>query len=148
YRKNNPMPYKHNSYLPCFEYLFVFCKGKPKTFNKILVDTVNPEVKLTTSQRESHGLKRIGSGYGNKRIKSRYRYNVWEYNEGINQKTKDDIAIKQPAIFPEILAEDHILTWSNPGDIILDPFIGSGTTAKMAVLNDRRYFGVDVSEEY
>lgn len=148
YRKNNPMPYKHNRYLPCFEYMFVFSKGKPKTFNPILVDTVNPKGKLTTSQRDRDGLKRKGSGYGNRRNKTRYRYNVWEYNVGKNQTTKDDIAFEHPAIFPEKLAEDHILTWSNPSDIILDPFIGSGTTAKMAVLNDRKYVGIDISEEY
>ena len=60
----------------------------------------------------------------------------------------DKEAYKHPAIFPEKLAEDHILSWSNPGDIILDPFVGSGTTAKMAVLNDRQYIGIDIVEEY
>ena len=62
--------------------------------------------------------------------------------------TKDKIAYNHPAIFPEKLAEDHIISWSNPGDIILDPFIGSGTTAKMAALNGRKYIGIDISEEY
>ena len=53
-----------------------------------------------------------------------------------------------PAVFPEQLAQDHILSWSNEGDIVLDPFMGSGTTAKMAVLNNRYYIGFDISEEY
>jgi len=53
-----------------------------------------------------------------------------------------------PAPFPESLANDHILTWSNEGDVIYDPFMGSGTTAKMAVLNNRNYIGSEISEEY
>ena len=58
------------------------------------------------------------------------------------------IAFNHPAIFPEKLAEDHIISWSNEGDIVLDPFLGSGTTAKMALLNGRNYIGIDISEEY
>src|SRR5699024_12208349 len=94
------------------------------------------------------GSIREASGYGRKVKKYRPRYNVWFYNVGGGQASADKIAYEHHAIFPEKLAEDHILTWSNPGDIILDPFIGSGTTAKIAALNDRRYIGVDVSEEY
>jgi len=60
----------------------------------------------------------------------------------------DKIAFNHPAIFPEKLAQDHILSWSNPGDIVFDPFLGSGTTAKMAVLNDRKYIGFEISKEY
>ena len=60
----------------------------------------------------------------------------------------DKIAFKHPAIFPEKLAEDHIISWSNEGDIILDCFMGSGTTAKMALLNNRKYIGFESSEEY
>src|SRR5699024_4680559 len=89
-----------------------------------------------------------GSGYGNRRNKTRYRYNVWEYNVGKNQTTKDDIAFEHPAIFPEKLAEDHILTWSNPGDIVFDPMCGSGTTLKMAYVNNRKFIGIDCSTEY
>jgi site-specific DNA-methyltransferase (adenine-specific) len=62
--------------------------------------------------------------------------------------TKDKIAYKHPAMFPEKLANDHIISWSNPGDIVFDPFVGSGTTAKMALLNGRNYIGIDISEEY
>ena len=67
---------------------------------------------------------------------------------GFGVSTLDEKAYKHPAIFPEKLAEDHILSWSNPGDIVLDPFVGSGTTAKMAALNGRNYIGIDISDEY
>ena len=67
---------------------------------------------------------------------------------GNMKTTKDKIAYKHPAIFPEQLAQDHIISWSNKGDIVLDPFCGSGTTPKMAVENHRKYIGIEISEEY
>lgn len=74
--------------------------------------------------------------------------NIWEYAVGLNGSTSDKIAFKHPAVFPEKLAEDHILSWTNPGDLVFDPMVGSGTTCKMALLNDRQYLGCDISEEY
>jgi DNA modification methylase len=148
YQKNNPMPFQHNRYQPCFEYMFILSKGKPNAFNPIMENTVNPSGKLTITQREKDGSKNHGSGYGDKRNSKRYRHNVWKYNVGKNQTTKDSVAFEHPAIFPEQLAEDHIISWSNPGDIVFDPFLGSGTTAKMALLEDRNYLGIDISEEY
>ena len=62
--------------------------------------------------------------------------------------TDDKSAYKHPAMFPEALARDHILSWSNEGDIVLDPFSGSGTTAKMAKYNGRRFVGIEVNPEY
>jgi site-specific DNA-methyltransferase (adenine-specific) len=62
--------------------------------------------------------------------------------------TSDKIAFQHPAIFPERLAQDHILSWSNAGDLIFDPFMGSGTTLKMAVKNNRLYIGAEISKEY
>ena len=148
YQKNNPMPFQHNRYQPCFEYMFILSKGKPNAFNPIMENTVNPSGKLTITQREKDGSKNHGFGYGDKRNSKRYRHNVWKYNVGKNQTTKDSVAFEHPAIFPEQLAEDHIISWSNPGDIVFDPFLGSGTTAKMAYLNGRNYCGIDISEEY
>ena len=78
----------------------------------------------------------------------RNKWNVWVYEVGYNKTTKDKEAFKHPAMFPEALARDHIISWSNKGDIVLDPFVGSGTTAKMALLNGRNYIGIDISEEY
>jgi DNA modification methylase len=148
YQKNNPMPFQHNRYQPCFEYMFILSKGKPNVFNPIMENTVNPSGKLTITQREKDGSKNHGSGYGDKRNSKRYRHNVWKYNVGKNQTTKDSVAFEHPAIFPEQLAQDHIISWSNEGDVVLDPFMGSGTTAKMAKLNNRNYIGFELSEEY
>ena len=148
YQKNNPMPIQHNRYQPCFEYMFILSKGKPNAFNPIMENTVNPSGKLTITQREKDGSKNHGSGYGDKRNSKRYRHNVWKYNVGKNQTTKDSVAFEHPAIFPEQLAQDHILSWSNEGDAVLDPFMGSGTTAKMAQLNNRKWVGCEISQEY
>ena len=79
------------------------------------------------------------------------RENVWEYHPGKNSDYTEALYAElgdHPAPFPEKLAEDHILSWSNPGDVVLDPFIGSGTTAKMAIKHHRRFIGIDISPEY
>jgi site-specific DNA-methyltransferase (adenine-specific) len=60
----------------------------------------------------------------------------------------EKIAFEHPATFPEKLANDHIVSWSNEGDLVYDPFMGSGTTAKMAILNNRKYIGSEISKEY
>jgi site-specific DNA-methyltransferase (adenine-specific) len=148
YQKNNPMPFQHNRYQPCFEYMFILSKGKPNAFNPIMENTVNPSGKLTITQREKDGSKNHGSGYGAKRNSKRYRHNVWKYNVGKNQTTKDSVAFEHPAIFPEQLAQDHIISWSNEGDLVLDPFMGSGTTAKMALLNNRNFIGFELDKQY
>lgn len=74
--------------------------------------------------------------------------NIWNYLVGYRNSSKDKIAFKHPAVFPEKLVEDHIISWSNENDIVLDPFMGSGTTAKMALLNNRKYIGFEISKEY
>ena len=74
--------------------------------------------------------------------------NIWEYAVGLGGTTRDKIAFRHPATFPEKLAEDHILSWTNQDDIVFDPMCGSGTTCKMALLNNRKYLGCDISEEY
>ncbi len=73
---------------------------------------------------------------------------MWYVNNGKGFSSKDDIAFQHPAIFPESLAEDHILSWTNEGDLILDPMCGSGTTLKMSKLNNRNYVGIDIDEQY
>lgn len=145
YRKLNPMPVKSIRYLPCFEYMFVFSKGKPKSVNLIREKTLaTGKEKYTGTQQENGKF----TGYGKKRNLERDRYNVWDVKVGSNQSTKDKIAFNHPAIFPEQLANDHIISWSNEGDVVLDPFMGSGTTAKMALKNKRNYIGFEISEEY
>jgi site-specific DNA-methyltransferase (adenine-specific) len=76
------------------------------------------------------------------------RNNIWEYAVGMGGTTSDKIAFKHPAVFPEKLAEEHIISWTNVGDIVFDPMAGSGTTLKMAAKNNRHFIGCDISEEY
>jgi len=149
YAKNNVYAHdpRNKRYKQCFEYMFVLSKGKPNTYNEIK-DRPNKHVGKTlsgTKGRTKEGIKRNLKPI----VLGEYqaRFNIWEYTTG-GSVASDKIAFKHPAIFPEKLAEDHILTWSNEGDLVLDPFMGSGTTAKMALLNGRNYIGIDISEEY
>ena len=137
-------------YTQIFEYMFVFCKGKIKTGN-LICDKPNKWAGHTNwgknTQRGKDGeLKKT------KDIKPvpdfSPRNNIWKYNVGKGFNSKDKESHKHPAIFPEKLAEDHILTWSNKDDVVLDPFMGSGTTCKMAKKNGRKYIGIDISKEY
>ena len=73
---------------------------------------------------------------------------MWIYSTGYNKSSKDKIAFKHPAVFPEKLAEDHIKSWSNEGDLVMDIFSGSGTTHKMSLLNNRQYIGFELAQEY
>lgn len=147
-----PFP-ETNRYYPSFEYMFIFSKGKPKTSN-LIADRPNKRFgeKITGTGRNPDGTLKPHSAVKNntKRAVKEFgvRTNVWLYSVGKWKVTKDEYAYKHPAMFPEELAQDHIRTWSNPGDIVFDPFLGSGTTAKMAFLNDRHYIGFELSSEY
>lgn len=137
-------------YTPDFEYMFVLSKGTPQHFNEIRIPCSNAGKIIGGSkkQRQTSGeLKSITLTHKEYQETKR-KGNIWRYGVGNNKSTNDKIAFKHPAIFPEKLAEDHIISWSNEGDIIFDPFIGSGTTAKMAKLNKRRYIGFELSKEY
>lgn len=127
-----------------FEYMFVLSKGKPKTFNPIK-DRENKSfgrVKTGTI-RQVDGSTRPISSKGKKIQQFGQRFNVWRINTEMSNKKR-----MHPAQFPEQLAEDHIISWSNEGDVVFDPFVGSGTTCVMAKKNNRSYIGIDVSQEY
>ena len=129
-----------------FEYMFVLSKGKPLTFNPIKIKSQYRADNKFVSDRQKSGItvkKRIVSS-SSMRVKG----NVWRYAVGYNKSTSDKIAFQHPAIFPEQLATDHILSWTNKGDTVLDCFFGSGTTGKCAAKYGRRYIGIDLSEEY
>ncbi len=129
-----------NCYHQVFEYMFVFSKGTPKTIN-LIYDKPNLSFGVDKSgvgRRKIDGTKKIEK---RKPAKEFSRRNNWWYIPP--QKGKE-----HPAVFPEQLANDHIISWSNEGDIVFDPFMGSGTTGKMAKLNNRNYIGFEISKEY
>ncbi len=134
------------AYWQAFEYMFVFSKGTPRSVN-LLRDRKNvgakPRSNIINSRRKSDGTKikdtrKPIEDYGR-------RLNIWRYSAlEIRYHNKTD----HPAPFPDGLARDHIVSWSNPGDVILDPMVGSGTTAKQAYLLGRYYLGFEISQEY
>ena len=132
-------------YAPVFEYMFILTKGKLKTFNP-LKDRKNKcfghSIRGTISQ--SDGSTKNIFTKGTKNIpKFGQRFNIWD----INAQRSGGRNI-HPAMFPESLANDHILSWSNEGDVVLDPFMGSGTTGKMAKLSNRKFIGIEMDEGY
>ena len=145
YKKRN-IPLNHNRYEQGFEYMFVFTKGNPKTFNPIMQKNIPRKTsKNEGNHTQKQGLKKKISA---PRKKNSIKQNVWEYNVGYMCSTKDKIAYQHPAIYPEQLAMDHIISWSNENDLVFDPFMGSGTTAKMAERSNRRWIGCEISKEY
>ena len=143
YQKSTP-PLTHNRYEQNFEYMFIWSKGKPNTFNGLR----EPKEYKDNRRTKAFGRNKDNSvdlGFSSN-LDTRLKRNIWRYFAGGG--ANDKIASKHPAIFPEKLAEDHILSWSNENDLVYDPFMGSGTTAKMAKINNRSYIGSDISEEY
>lgn len=147
--KNNPPPQiKTKRYTQSFEYMFILSKGKPNTCNYILEDCLhigkktyrsgNSAFRKQSSDRNNGGITETN----NKKILK----NVWVTNVGT--AVSNEFTKKHPATFPEQLAKDHIISWSNEEDLVYDPFMGSGTTAKMAQMNNRNYIGSEISEEY
>lgn len=151
YKKNALTFPDINRYYQCFEYMFVFSKEKPKNIN-LIVDRYNKQAnkKITSNSRDIDGSLKEMPGKKNKRnIKEiGVRFNIWEYDVGWKKSYNEEFLRVHPAIFPEKLANDHIISWSNENDIIYDPMCGSGTTCKMALINNRKYIGSDISKEY
>jgi len=125
-----------------FEYMFILSKGSPKSIH-FIEDRINKT--KPRSRVESQGHRTLSGKTKGRRIIERReygkRFNVWEYHESGTR-------IAHPAVFPEQLVNDHIISWSSEGDLVYDPFVGSGTTAKMAVVNNRQYAGSEISQEY
>ena len=144
YAKNSYIPLTHNRYEQQFEYMFVLSKGKPSTFNAI------KQPCKTAGNKKDHKFNKHYEGSYSMRNRDGFavvkaekqKPNIWFYNVASNDKTKHN------APFPEQLANDHIISWSNEGDLVYDPFMGSGTTAKMAILSNRKFIGSEISKEY
>lgn len=137
----------NQTYWQSFEYMFILSKGSPKTIN-LIKDRENKD-----SRKGDNGTKRLQNGNLLKLKRGGYsafgrRKNIWEYNIGKGHSTRDNIAFEHPAIFPERLAQDHIITWSNKGNLVYDPFMGSGTVAKMCYLEERNYIGSEINKKY
>ena len=145
YQKRNTPFMRSNAYTNCYELMVVFSNGKPKTFNPIMEPTKRNgwETAVHNKGPDAQNNKRPVEL---KKVKT--KTNIWPYAVGFGGTTTDKVAFKHPAVFPEKLAEDHILSWSNEGDTILDPMCGSGTTCKMAARNNRKWIGIDISKEY
>ena len=132
WQKASYVPLTQNRYEQEFEYMFVLSKGRPKTMNFICDHKTNDS-----------GLIKVGKKIVND---TKIKGNVFRYDTAKASKRGEYGG--HPAPFPEALANDHIISWSNEGDVVLDPFMGSGTTGKMAILNNRNFIGIELNEEY
>lgn len=147
WQKASYVPLTHNRYEQEFEYMFVFSKGKPKTFNPIKVECKYAGTKHwgkpTYHKTNGSGLVSVEQ----KKINdTKIHGNIFMYDTA--KASKKGEYGGHPAPFPESLANDHILSWSNEGDTVFDPFTGSGTTGKMAILTNRNFIGIELNEEY
>lgn len=147
--KTSKIPVNDNRYQSCYEFMFIFSKGSPTTF-KPIKDKKNSTAgihKKTGTCRNTDGSKRK---IIRKKTTTEFsiRQNIWDIDSGFMKTTKDIFSYEHPAIFPERLAHDHIISWSNEGDTVLDCFAGSGTTLKMAKMLNRNYVGIEISSEY
>lgn len=148
FKKKNPIPQIYRRrYNNEFEYMFIFSKGQVKTHNPIMVDCIHAGLELNGTTYKNYSKNeqkrdKLASPVKAKKIKG----NIWEYVVGKN--LEDQEAKGHPAPFPCQLARDHIQSWSNTNDIILDPMCGSGTTCKVAQQLGRNFIGIDISPEY
>jgi len=150
WKKTNPTPTDPRipRYTPSFEYMFVLSKGKPlhgelqrttcKTAGTVLSDSEHAsQLKKDGTKRTDRSSKRAGTAVKDTKILD----NVWlsSISSGYGGHT---------ATFPEKLAHDHIISWSNEGDLVLDPFMGSGTTGKMCKVLNRDFIGIELDPDY
>lgn len=142
YIKKNYIPFTHNRYEQEFEYMFVFSKGKPKSFNPIKIEckTAGNVVRRHNGNKESGSAIRKRNDFTTTK-RTKIKGNAWTYAVS---NTRYD----HPAIFPLKLAEDHISSWSNKNDVVLDPFMGSGTTGIACVNTNRKFIGIEKDEKY
>ena len=149
----NALPKNHKRYEQDFEYMFVWAKGAPKTFNAIRIPCKYPE-KGTARQNSYFSItdevnRSARSGKKRNPVKEdKIKGNIWYMPTGKGHSTAYAAAFKHPAIFPEQLANDHILSWSNPNDVVFDCFMGSGTTGVVAKNLGRDFIGIELDADY
>jgi site-specific DNA-methyltransferase (adenine-specific) len=141
----------HRKYPGAFDFMFVLSKGPIRTF-ELIRDRANKSAGrvLSGTVRQTDGTMLPSHATGKNKAVARMgaRSNVWGYSTGYRKSASEDYVYDHPAIFPEALARDHILSWSKPGDLVLDPFMGSGTTGKMALAHGRDFVGIEIAEAY
>jgi site-specific DNA-methyltransferase (adenine-specific) len=146
-KTGTPFPQK-TRYNQTFEYMFVFSKGKPNTFNPIMKKNVTAGA-VRNSRKFRNADGDMIPGFNGKPVNEYgIENNIWLIKNGMNKSTKDLVAFEHPAIFPEELAAKHIITWTKETDLVYDPFMGSGTTAKMAILLGRNWIGSELDTTY
>lgn len=147
--KKTGSPFQHpNRYISSFEYMFILSSGSPKTVN-LIEDRRNVKAGLpiTGLDRQADNSLSVRSGTKVGRLIKDFgaRYNVWEI---FQEQRRNEAFNEHPAVFPEPLIKDHMRTWSNPGDLVLDPFLGSGTTGKCAHELGREFIGIEIDPKY
>lgn len=135
-------------YPSVFDYMFIFTKGKIKTFNPLIDRRNITNGKISGNIRQKDGTLRSMSNQGKERREYGVRFNIWDISANTLSHNMSMITRKHPATFPLVLVEDHIKSWSNFGDTILDCFMGSGTTAIACMNTGRKCIGIEISEEY
>lgn len=150
--KKNPMPQvAHKRYQASYELMYVLSKGEPNTFNPIMRECKNygKEYTQTFRSQKGKGFERVVKGTVNKEVVD---YNVWMMPTANSKDSthilKDGRKIHHTAVFPKELALRHIRTWTNEGDVVLDPFLGSGTSGIAAVELGRSFIGCELNEDY
>lgn len=140
--RRRTIPQNSNRYEPSFEYMFVLSKNKPKVFNPIKTKAkYHDKRKHKSFQRDINGEHLKADFIRNDMVTIE---NIWD----LPNRGNDKIAHEHPAIYPAKLAYQHIISWSSEGDLIYDPFMGSGTTAKAAISANRQWIGSEISKEY
>ena len=145
WEKINPIPLTHNRYEQSFEFMFVLSKRKPNTFNPIIEKCITSG---SYTNRRNTGRVKESATRNRDEITltkdTKFRRNIWRYVLG----SKKGETGKHPAPFPLQLATDHIKSWSNEGDLVLDCFAGSGTTGVACQNLNRNYILIEKEPKY